>query len=383
MEHANRDEWFRRLIDLHSQGKGDHLFTELLRQSAQIFQPLYEFLDTDSSDPRCAILVTLLGKCMDPRGISMLLGFLEHESPAIRRAAANALGWNRARVALEALEELEINDPEESVRHEAQSAIDEILVEFPKFAVGLKYHVPTSYGAKTAGGGNKSDAIANAIPRILSAKYRAIPLRLKDDTGALVIAVQSGTERRLIPTLTALTGRTVELEAWPEDAIKRELGKALNRGDDDFCAFENTLTDLAREELSELILSQVRPGEPGSPLSEAHDAVEAAQIFLATAARMNFRRVQIIHEGGGMLIDASKSEDVREGENLIGIAPPPALYREKFLCVLRILAGLRDEAPTATGHINCHGCDPAYSASVTRTKRNSGETLQFTFVYSE
>lgn len=378
------DYQFEKLMELHQEGEGEEsaLFAELLRHGPAIAEPLGQFLVRQKEAPRLAVLISLLGKCMDDRGTGVLLRFLKSPVSELRRAAANAVGWNRARAGLETLDDLEGSDPDPKVREEARRAIEEILRDFPKLALLLKHHRPMEHSAgaipefqpQQQPDEHQRRKLMAALPRLLAMKYSAVPLHFAAGD-QLHIAARSGSERRLIAPLTEITGHHVQLHSWSPSRIRQGIEKFYVLGDDDFCTFHDSLTPMAREEVIETILAGVRPEEPACPLDEVNDAVEAAQVFLSLCASMNLATVVIRHEPPRLVLEARD----RSGA-AVPVSPPQPGHAERFLTALRILAGLQPAqglGEQTGGKIRCFSCNPAFTALVSSSKTLEREALLF------
>jgi len=325
---------FRQLILLHKSGEEAVLFAECLRQSPQMIPELRKFLARTTPSSEIAILILLLGKTMDPSAINDLMGFLSSTHAELRRAAIQALGWNRASKALKELDEIYANDFSPVVREEASIAIEEILTAHPNERNRLRFH-------PARGRINGTDSIASILPRLLSVRYGAVPLRM-DETGKVHVAVASGTERRILTTLEAVIGRAIELESWPIDRIATGRESLYVEGDDDFCAFLHELSEVAQEELVDVIVAGVRPHEPCSPLPESGDGVEAAQSLLAYSIAQEARAI-IIRSGqpmGLFVVPAGHEQP---------LDPPEPRVQERFLGVLRLLAAHESIVEAQTG----------------------------------
>lgn len=384
--HSPFDYQFERLMQADEGGGGEThpLFIELLRHGHTLADPLAEFLLRQKEGPRLAILVNLLGKCMDGRAANVLIHFLKSGEPALRRAAANALGWNRSRAGLEMLDRVEGNDPDPAVREEARAAIEEILREFPNLASLLKHHKPLPppeariSGEHDLGAPDQPDdhqrlKLMAALPRLLAVKYNALPLHFSPGS-QLHMAVNSGSERRLMATLSQLTGYHVQLHPWPPERIRNALETFYTLGDDDFCTFHDRLQPMAREEVVEAVLAGVRTDEPMCPLDESNDAAEAVQSFLSCLVAQDAADFHISYEPPHMvLLGHTRSGGALE------LGPPEENHRERFLTALRLLAGL--DARTGLGQqkggrIHCHQCDPPATFAVRAEKHLSSEAIE-------
>ncbi len=366
------DHHFQKLLALHQRGEAEDLFAELLHHGPSLCNPLADFLLKHPPAPELSILLDLLSKCMDDRAIPLLMRFLDSGVPELRRAAANGLGWHRARAALEALDELEGNDPHEAVRFEARLAIDEILQDFPKLHSLLHYHQPDPRTAAAAEPGQRLELV-RCLPRLLAIKYKAVPVHISAGE-VLHLAVSSGSETRLASTLEALTGHTVQLHSWTPERIQQAIDGLYSFGDDDFCTFPASLTPAAREEIIEVVLSGVRPAEPASPLPETSDAVEVVQAFLASCEFMKLEHVEIFFEPPSMTLQGRGG-----GKDVYTLDPPPEALRERFLTALRIVARLEPGGGRQRrqhGAIECRQHEPHFTAHLDSEAGDGRETLR-------
>lgn len=378
----NFDERFRQLM---GPGASEAIVADLIRQGSAILAPLSDFLGRQSETPALVPLLGLLGKCRDDRAVSLLLRFLESPVPELRRAAANGLGWHRARVALETLDRLEGTDPDERVRHECRAAVEEVLKDFPKLAAFLHHHKPLPPTTPRPGGGapapyddsapdeTQALRLMACLPRLLAVKYSAVPLHFAAGDH-LHLAVRLGSERRLVPTLAELTGHHVDLHGWTPERVTSALERLYRLGDDDFCSLAAGLTPVARDEVVELVLQAVRPEEPACPLAEANDAVEAVQVFLSCCGAMALGEVQVAYEPPEMVILGRR----RDGTP-VRLDPPEPPHRERFLTALRILAGIPSGIGRhPAGRIRCVVNAPPFEAEVTGEKAPEKEVLHLT-----
>ncbi|MEO8376099.1 MAG: HEAT repeat domain-containing protein [Candidatus Sumerlaeota bacterium] len=384
---------FRKLMEAAEGTDTDALFTELLRHGPSLFDSLSLFILEEERNPRVAVLVTLLGKTMDDRAIPRLLKLLDSENARTRRAAANALGWNRAPVALEALDRLVGSDPDARVRDEARTAIEEILRDYPGMKSVLRnYGVvaaappadPAAPMATPEGPASKPPKSAAqksvdqeklklimALPRLLAFKYRAVPLRFTD-TDQLHLAIETGRERRMIAPVSAVTGFNVSLSAWPMDRIHEHIENLYTIGDDDFATFFEHLNASAQNEIIELVNAGIHPNEPASPLDEANDGVEATQAFLSSCASMHATSATIHLVSTTMRILAeSKSQESRE------ILVPPKQLRERFIKTMKIAA--RYDSATNTGAITMKHAGRTLTVHLACEKTSDSEKLSLEF----
>ncbi len=327
---------FNQLMLLHKSGEEGPLFAECLRQGPQLVVPLRHYLINSPETPDLAVLILLLGKTMDPGAISVLMRFLTSSHAKLRLAAVQALGWNRAGNALKALDSLYASDANPAVREEASIAIEEILTAHPDKRDRLRFH-------PARGRLNGTESVASILPRLLSIRYGALPLRI-DESGKVHIAVATGTERRILTTLEAVIGRPIELETWALDRIAVGRESLYVEGDDDFCAFLDELTEVAQEELVDVVVGGIRPHEPCAPLPESADGVEAAQSLLAYSIAQDTHA--IIIRGGepmGLKIVTAGHEEALD--------PPEPRVQERFLGVLRLLAAHETIIEAQTGAV--------------------------------
>jgi hypothetical protein len=185
--------------------------------------------------------------------------------------------------------------------------------------------------------------------------------------------VPAGAERRLEARLAQITGHNVHLHSWTLERIKKSIDVFYKMGDDDFCAFHDQLTPIARDEVVERILLSVDPAEPACPLEEANDAVEAVQMFLASAGNLRLRRVEISYTPPEMNIAASGIDG-----HPVPIVPPDGAHRERFMAALRIVANLDPGAGLSHqsgGLIQCLHSSPSFRANVSSEKTIEGERI--------
>ena len=366
------------------------IFTELVRHGAVVSNPLTNFLFSADEDPNLAVLIRLLGKCFDESKVPVLIRFLDSDFPALRRAAANALGWNRARPALEVLYKLELEDPAEEVAEESRAAIDEILRNYPGLVDLVPEHrplassndaaIPAEHDEVPADGADEHQKLKliAALPRLLALKYGALPLHFSPGD-QLHIAVGHGMERRLIATLAEITGHHVQLHGWPLERVRAEMDKFYQLGDDDFCTFHDQLTDLARIEATEAVLAAINPTEPACPLDEANDAVEALQAFLACLVSINATEATVRFEPPTMQIQARTPANPAHA-----LEPPVSTQHERFLDALRVLSGLNPGAGLGRqegGSIKCHHCSPPFLVAVVSEKSLEHDLIHLHIAY--
>lgn len=385
-DHSQFDHQFRKLIELQGTDAGNDLLAELLRHGPAVSRPLQDYLVRQPHAPDLAVLVELLGKTMDGASTAVLLGYLNSGESALRRAAATALGWNRSRPALEILDRLEGEDPDISVRTEAQLAIEEILREYPDQRNILQHHRnPDGEGPRideaTLREGEPTDrdqrlALMVHMPRLLAFRYQAMPLNVDTD-GRLHMAVVRSGERLRIPLLGEIAGRTIELHHWEPDHLKLSMEMFYNLGDDDFCLFFDRMTTRAMDMVREMVLQGVRPNEPACPLADANDAIEAVQGLLSCCCAWDIGRAKVWMHEGEMTIALEKAG----GESVMEMDPPPPPLRDRFMLALRALGGLtRHGMPgEETGSIRLVYTAPCRHAAVIVGRGAIGETILLEF----
>ncbi|MCC6547379.1 HEAT repeat domain-containing protein [Candidatus Sumerlaeota bacterium] len=376
---------FRKLMEAPEGTDTDALFTELLRHGPSLFDSLSLFILGEEQNPRVAVLVTLLGKTMDDRAIPMLMKLLDSANASTRRAAANALGWNRAPAALESLDRLSADDPDARVRDEARTAIEEILRDYPGMRSVLRHQQDAASGPHTiegpASAAQKSPArkaigqeklkLIMTLPRLLAFKYRAVPLRFAGGD-QLHLAIEKGRERRMITPMSAVTGYSVTLSAWPMERIHEQIEKLYTLGDDDFAAFFDHLNKQAQSEIVEMVTAGIHPNEPASPLDEANDGVEAAQAFLSSCAAMHVASATIFLDAATMIINATR----RSGE-VAAISLPPVAIRSRFMKTLMIAA--RHDAATNVGTLAMKHAGRTLTVDLTSVINAESEKLALVF----
>lgn len=377
------DYQFELLMELHENGEQEEAetrFVHLLRDGAQLYNPLADFLLRQPNEPRVAILIELLAKTGDQRAVPILMRFLDISVAELRFSATVALGWLRAPAALEKLDRLEANDPEPTVREEARLAIDEILDERPALASLLHHHQPLFPEMPKGTATDDSNAswldvdqlrhLRRVFPRLLASRYAAVPLHFRHN-GTLLMAVPAGQEATLRGKLAELTGHHVELRPWTKERINQTIQRVYIEGDDDFCQEGMRLTPSARKELTQIVLEGLAPDEPLCPLDEANDGVEALISFLSTLVQMDSRRAIVESRPTGEMI----LRIGLESRGQISVVPPTAHLRECFLRALLFLAGIEEVQDGAAGSkgVILPGGSLRVSAAVLVTRRNDGE----------
>lgn len=378
------DHQFARLVQLQEGTEADELFTELLRRGHVILDPLHAFLLRYPDEPDTAILVTLVAKTMEIRAITILLQLLDSPVPEIRKAAVVGLGWNRSVAALPHLDRIEGTDPVEEIAREACTAIEEILAQHPEKAGELEYHSPLAPNP-TNGGNSESPPVLGedqqrlmaAIPRLLALEFGALPLGFTTG-GKLRIALVEGRTRAASMIIPELTGCEVEFEIWNREMLDRALGEFYHLGDDDFCLFHDRMTPLARRELIDLVLANVRAQEPSCPLDEANDAVEALQGFLSSCAALRVGMATIEYMHPHMTVSLHDEEG-----KAVYMGVPREKLRARFVEVLRFFA-MEESGSIETGksgEILCESSEPAFCVHYEETNLGNGVKIRLTFGY--
>lgn len=388
MTRPSHEHEFERLLAFQrdtQDAESTALFAEMLRHP-EIAEPLAQFLIQQEHAPELSVLILLLGKSMSEEHITLLEPYLDSEIPELRRAAANAAGWARAAVLIGKLEYIETDDPDEAASHEARAAIDEILREYPGLISRVPHHkplrspsaeIPAEFDEVPVDHADESQApkLMAALPRLLALRHSSVPLHLSPND-QLHLAVPMGSEKRLMATLSEITGKHVQLHPWPKERLKAAIETLYSLGDDDFCTFHNQLTPMARAEVTEEILSRVDPSAPLAPLDDANDAVEALQSFLAALPALKASRGIIEFRPPEMRVQC----DCESGET-VTLDPPAHGHRERFMDALRIIAGLEAGAGLGKqngGSIRCaaEGAAP-YQLSISSEKTMEADWLKF------
>ncbi len=382
------DHQFEKLAMMKEGRDRDELFGELLREAEDVLQPLMNFLKRAEETEELCVLVDLLGKISEKEAIPLLIDFLNSEVSEIRRSSALALGWCQAVQALERLDEVEEFDHDEKVQYEARQAIEEILRTFPRQRETLKYHKaldsdmdPEIAGEHDTVPTDKPDPeqkikLMAALPRLLAVRYDVLPLHFSHGD-KLHVAVRADADRNLISRLSDLTGKHIELHSWTPSDIQIGIDEFYTLGDDDFCTFNDQLTQFAQDEVREILLSTVRDDEPACPLDEANDAVEAIQSLFTACCSMKISELTIKYKATAMSIAAE-----RNGEERLEISPPEKKLHQRFVDGLRSLAGIsHTDGPVSeqSGEIRLAFCNPPVLAAIHSHRDMNSETLKVEF----
>jgi len=366
--HDESHRWqFEMLMVLAEEGRTaelDELFHKLLRQSHATLGPLCDFVIEQPNHARIAILLKLLAKMGSLAAAPILIRFLEIDVRELRLQAITGLGWLRARAALERLDDLE-NSEDDEVRREAQVAVEEILRDFPTMRPHLKYHeriaikrdlvgraTPDEIAHATPPGGDERRRLVGMFPRLLAMKYKAAPLGMGAG-GVVAMAVNAEAKGDPTDLLRRLLGREVELRGWPLDRLHERILTFYKWGDEDWIEFGGALmTPEARREIANLVLGEIVPTEPRSPLPDCIDASEAVPSFLVACLREKAASAVVEYDAasGDMQIVLAAADGARRN-----LEPPQTTMRARFLAAIGILADLRTVSDDA-GETTAEGC---------------------------
>ena len=357
--HDDSFRWqFEQLLDAAREGdreRKEELREKILHQRQETFDPLTEFILEQPFEPWLAELLDLLGKMGDPRGARILVEFVSNPVEELRMQAAIGLGWLRARMGLEPLDEMEGTDESEAVRQEARVAIEEILRDHPQLRSMLKYHEPLALPENplppTSPMSFTPDRrLAGRFPRLLALKYHVVPLGFESaDTLAFAIPEEADSAE-MTKVLSELTGSAVELRAWPRKRIGDHMVSFYQWGDDDWVQFRGELTAEAWKLLSETILDSIRPEELHPALSDCADGLEAVQSFLALCAAEDVVGAEIEADPKKPSFEVLlKQRDGGERR----LEPPAHRYRPRFLDILQALSGCEKKPSQRLPH--CKG----------------------------
>ncbi len=333
-EESPEDYQFEKLMNLAEAGRAGEHYARLLRKGSAIFDPLANFIIRQPNNARLAVLIELLGKLGDDRAVPLLMRFLEIPVPELKIAAATALGWLQAPAALEKLDDIEGNDPDPDVRHEARTAIEQILLLVPNLAHVLHHHSCMPKHGLEGQPGELEFRLIRALPRMIAFEFKCVPLAITDGS-TLRVACRTGTPEEALAPLARIVGLELDATHWTADRIHDAQERLYTLGDDDFCEFHGELRPETKAELRRLILAGVRPEEPVCPLDEATDAVEAVQAFLSLCASNEDTRAIIEYRDG-------KSLSMRyiPGAQEHRLAAPPADLWRAFLAALRLACAI-------------------------------------------
>ena len=229
---------FELLISFHEHSDSaaaQELFSRLLTEKKDVFEPLSEFLAKNQETDGISILIELLGKMRNSTSAPLLLNFLKSKDRAVRLQSIIALGWLRARAALEQLDEIEARDPDEEIKREAGIAIEEILNDFPNMRDQLKFHqkiaikrnpitidTPAEIAATTPPSVEQRRKLVGMMPRMLAMKCQVVPLGIGPG-GVVGLAVDKNTSEDPTEFYSKIFGRKVDLHGWPREAIYERM----------------------------------------------------------------------------------------------------------------------------------------------------------------
>lgn len=367
--HDESHRWqFEMLMVLAEEGRTaelDELFHKLLRQSHSTLDPLCDFVIAQPNHARIAVLLKLLAKMGSLKAAPILIRFLDIDVRELRLQAAMGLGWLRARAALERLDEIEGATDDDDLRREAQVAVEEILRDFPTLRPHLKYHervairrdavaraTPGEIAQATPPGGDDRRRLVGMFPRLLAMKYKAAPLGMGPG-GVVAMAVNADQQGDPTELLRRLLGREVELRGWPLDKLHERILSFYKWGDEDWIQFGGVLmTPDARREIVSLVLGDIQPGEPRSPLPDCFDASEAVQSFLSVCMREKIASavVELDASEGRMEIALTAADGTGKS-----IDPPQPDMQPRFITALGVLADLRTVTED-TNETTSEGC---------------------------
>lgn len=353
--HSSSDPYrfqFEALLAFHEEQNRDErekLFERLLHRGPEIFDSLANFTLEQPNHARLSVLLELMGKLGEVRAVPILMRYLVNDLAELRAQAATALGWLRARAALETLDGIEAHDASDDVRREAAVAIEEILRVFPRLRPMLKHHRTLSISAQpvrhdsdddiarmTPPGGHERTRLVGMFPRILAMRHKAVPLGLGPG-GVVGFAVDPTVTPDPALTLKALVGREVELHGWPLQRIYDRIISFYKWGDEDWVLYGNELTEEAREAITELVLKTINPAQPAPALPDCMDAVEAAQGLLTLLAWEDYVSAHIeFTDGFGEFTLKLLDRDHQWST----VAPPPPSLQARLVTALEMLSGL-------------------------------------------
>jgi hypothetical protein len=343
---------FEKLLTLFEQGPREELEElchKILVRGGDLLEPLADFLQTQPDHPRLAIVLELMGKIGDPRAATVLVQYLDSHARELRVQAAIALGWLRARLALEKLDQLEAHDPDEEVRAEARIALEEILRDYPALRQVLRHHDSLALEESALGSATEEEfeglhplapetqkLLVALFPRVLALRYRAVPLGIGSNQVVSFAILAEQAPETIGQDLKRLTGHEVELHAWPESRLFEHLLTFYRWGDDDWVKLRQQPTEEATREIAEILLSKVDPELPNAPLPDCVDSIEAVQSLLSLCLREQVVTAVVQCDHGcaayQVLVHTRREESIE-------LDPPPPAMRERFLRVLQVLAG--------------------------------------------
>lgn len=342
-------EELMQLAEGGGQGEAEELFEKLLRLRHDLSDSLLNFVIEHPNEPRLAVLLELLAKMGNARAIHVLIRFLDIEVVELRRQAVIGLGWMRARAALERIDQLEGSDPEESVRHEARVAVEEILRDFPNLRGRLRHHealeverrVEHDTEGEIAGTVQPPDdmrrRLAGLFPRLLARRYHVVPLWLGPG-GVIIFAMhEEAQDGDPLADLRRLTGREVEIHAWPRRKVAEWMLEFYDWGDDDWLLDDAETTQEALDEICAMVLEGLYPDQPHPALPDCTDATEAAQSLLSLLAQEDVTSAVITRDG--RTGECRAALGTADGGKL-EIDPPSAWQSAAFHRALLLLAGM-------------------------------------------
>ncbi len=333
------------------QDEAEELFHKLLRQSNVALDPLIDFVIEQPNHARLAILLKLAAKMGSLKAAPILIRFLEIDVHELRLQAITGLGWLRARAALDRLDHIEGTDENDEIRREAQIAIEEILRDFPNLRSRLKNHERVAIKRETIKqdstediaqatppGGGERRRLVGMFPRLLALKYKAVPLGLGPG-GVLTLAVPDDLKEDPREAFRELLDREVELRGWPRERLNERILTFYKWGDEDWIQFGEThMTPNVRSEITRIVLADIVPSEPHSPLPDAFDSAEVVQTFLSICAREPVVSALIEYDGAAGRMDITLSHQDGGKQTL---EPPGPNMRTRFFRALSILADCR------------------------------------------
>lgn len=396
---------FQELQELVDQGEdaaAEALFEKLLRAGSEVFESLTKYIIEHPNEPRLAPLLELYAKLDDPRAAPILMRFLEIEVPELRIQAALGLGWLRARVALEKLDEMEGSDPDESVRHECRVAIEEILRDYPNLRKLCVHHEPLEVERRVEQdteheisqtilpSGDHRRRLAGIFPRLLARRLGVVPLWFGSG-GVISFAMVRGADRDPLEDLRRLTGREVDLHAWPREKVYDWMLEFYDWGDDDWLDPGAELAEEALDEIASLVLEEIVPEDPHPALPDCADATEAAIAFLSICAMGDHTSavVSCSADTGACRITVVNAD----GERL-RLDPPLPPLAPRFFWAIKLLADLEGPRSIANprtphrksdrGRIRCEHrrLEHPFEAAIVRSHSAGEEVLAMDFFAS-
>jgi len=341
---------FELLISFHENADNaaaKELFSRLFHEKKEVFEPLTEYLAKNQETSGISILIELLGKMRNSTSAPLLLNFLKSKDRDVRFQSIIALGWLRARAALEDLDEIEARDPDEEIKREAGIAIEEILNDFPNMRDQLKFHQKIAIkrnpitmdseeqiAATTPPSVEQRRSLVGMLPRMLAMKYRVVPLGIGPG-GVVGLAVDKNTSDDPTEFFAKLFGRKVDLHGWPKEKIYERIISLYRWGDNDWVLFGENMSDEARKEITDLVLSGVHPAEPQTPLSECQDACEAVQSFFSICRQEQIKSAVIEYIEGEGTFEITLLD--HHGDRS-GLEAPPPFMKSRFMKAVELIS---------------------------------------------